>query len=68
MVNVIGSLLLLLEYGSGRLDIFVFEVLVVYMGNDKLCSAHRKQKQLCLTFGQYPRRGDLKKGMGETMR
>jgi hypothetical protein len=30
VVNVIGFLLLLLEYGSGRLDIFVFEVMVVY--------------------------------------
>jgi hypothetical protein len=30
--NVIGFLLLLLEYGSGRLDIFVFKVMVVYSG------------------------------------
>jgi hypothetical protein len=30
IVNVIGVLLLLLEYGSGRLDIFVLEVMVVY--------------------------------------
>jgi hypothetical protein len=32
IVNVIGFLLLLLEYGSGRLDILVFEVMVFYNG------------------------------------
>jgi len=31
-VNVIGFLLLLLEYGSGRLDIFVIEEIVFYSG------------------------------------
>ena len=30
IVNVIGLLLLLLEYGPGHLDIFVLEVMVVY--------------------------------------
>ena len=32
IVNVIGFLLLLLEYGSGRLDIFVLEVMIFYNG------------------------------------
>jgi hypothetical protein len=32
IVNVIGFLFLLLEYGSGRLDIFVFEYIVFCNG------------------------------------